>query len=228
LSTNQLEKCTRVRGSHFCTAATARYSTGQGLCLQALWAESVEDIKSRCPIALLPLSPQILRAGNGTFLTTAEATTDVAIRCLGKSEVSMRLNKGMSIITVPKQCSISTTTWATVQGTESHNPVVTWEVQQQHVHHLMNNDTALILEVISRPRTVAEIGQEVNNRLSLGAFSTGEIAAMILGGTALVIILGALGVLWFKARYSSLRELFSATVEKGTGETAEKTLQTKV
>jgi hypothetical protein len=80
LSTDQLEKCTRVRGLHFCTAATARYSAGQGSCLQALWAESVEDIKSRCPIALLPLSPQIWRAGNGTFLTTAEGTTDVAIR----------------------------------------------------------------------------------------------------------------------------------------------------
>jgi hypothetical protein len=72
----------------------------------------------------------------------------VAIRCLGKSEVSIRLNKGMSIITVPKQCSVLTTTWATVQGTESQDPVVTWEVQQQHVHHLMNNDTALTLEAI--------------------------------------------------------------------------------
>jgi hypothetical protein len=203
-----------------CTAATAKYSAGQGSCLQALWAESVEDIKSRCPIALLPLSPQIWRAGNGTFLTTAEATTDMVIRCLRKLEVSMRLNKGMSIITVPKQCSVSTTTWATVQGTESHNPVVTWEVQQRHVHHLMNNDTTLTLEVISRPRAVAEIGQEVKNRLSLGAFSAGEIAAMILGGTALVIILLAVGILWFKARYRSLRELFSATVENGIGEAA--------
>jgi hypothetical protein len=156
------------------------------LCLQALWAENVEDIKSRCPISLLPLSPQIWRAGNGTFLTTAEALTDVAIRCLGKSEVSLRLNKGMSIITV--------------QETESHEPVVTWEVQQRHVHHLMNNDTGLTLEMISRPRAVAEIGQEVKNRLSLGAFSAGEIATMILGGTALVIILVAVGVLWFKAR----------------------------
>jgi hypothetical protein len=110
LSTNQLEKCTQVRGSHFCTAATARYLAGQGSCLQALWAESVEDIKSRCPFMLLPLSPQIWRAGNGTVLTTAESTTDVAIRCLGKSEVSMRLSKGMSIITVPRQCSVSTTT----------------------------------------------------------------------------------------------------------------------
>jgi hypothetical protein len=131
----------------------------------------------------------------------------------------------MSIITVPKQCSVSTTTWALVQGTESHDPVVVWEVQQQHVHHLMKHDTALTLEVISRPRAVAEIRQEVKNRLGLGAFSTGEIAAMILGGTALVIILGAVGVLWFKARYGPLRELFSATVEKGIGETqAEKTL----
>jgi hypothetical protein len=93
----------------------------------------------------------------------------------------------------------------------------------------MNNDTRLTLEVILRSRAVAEIGQEVKNRLSLGAFSTGEIAAMILGGTALVIILGAVGVLGFKARYGSLRELFSATVEKGIRETAEKTLQsTKV
>jgi hypothetical protein len=130
----------------FCTAATARYSAGQGSCLQALWAESVEDIKSRCPIALLPLSPQIWRAGNGTFLTTAEGTTDVAIRCLGKSGVSMRLNKGMSIIIVPKQCSVLTMTWATMQGTESHDPVGTWEVQQRHVHHLMNKETALTLE----------------------------------------------------------------------------------
>jgi hypothetical protein len=148
----------------------------------------------------------------------------------GRSDqVSMRLKKGMSIITVPKQCSVLTTTWATVQGTESHDPVVTWEVQQRHVHHLMNNDTALTLEVILRPRAVAEIGHKVKNRLSLGAFSTGETAAMILGGTALVIIFGAVGVLWFKARYGSLRELFSATVEKGIGETAEKTLQsTKV
>jgi hypothetical protein len=47
---------------------------------------------------------------------------------------------------------------------------------------------------------VSEIGQEVKNRLSLGAFWIGEIGAMILGGTALVIILGAVGVLWFKAR----------------------------
>jgi hypothetical protein len=92
LSTNQLDKCTRVRGSHFCTATTARYSAGQGSCLQALWAESVEDIKSRCPIALLPLSPQIWRAGNNSFLTMGEGTTDVAIRCLGKSEVILRLN----------------------------------------------------------------------------------------------------------------------------------------
>jgi hypothetical protein len=198
----------------------ARYSAGQGSCLQVLWAESVEDIKSRCPIALLPLSPQIWRAGNGTCLTTAEGTTDVAISCLGKSEVSMRLNRGMSITTVPKQGSVLTTTWATVQGTESHNPVVVWEVQR-HVHHLMNNNTALTLEVISRPRAVAEIGQEVKNRLSLGAFSTGEIAAMILGGTALIILLGAVGVLWFKARYGSLKELFSATLEKGIRETPE-------
>jgi hypothetical protein len=47
---------------------------------------------------------------------------------------------------------------------------------------------------------------------------------MILRGTALVIILGAVGVLWFKARCGSLRELFSTTVEKGIGETAEETL----
>jgi hypothetical protein len=80
LSTDQLEKCTVVRGLHFCTSATARYSAGQGSCLQALWAESVKVIKSICPIALLPLSPQIWRAGNGTFHTTAEGTTDVAIR----------------------------------------------------------------------------------------------------------------------------------------------------
>jgi plasmid maintenance system antidote protein VapI len=60
-----------------------------------------------------------------------------------------------------------------VQGTASHDPVVTWEVQQRHVHHLMNNDTALTLEVILRPRAVAEMGQEVKNRLSLGAFWTG-------------------------------------------------------
>jgi hypothetical protein len=221
LSTDQLEKCTRVRGLHFCTAATVRYSAGQGSCLQALWAEC-RGHQEQMPIALLPLSPQIWSTGNGTFLTTAEGTTDVAIRCLEKSDFSMRLNKGMSIITLPMQCSVSTTTWATVQETESHDPVVTWEVQQQHVHHLMNNNTALTLEVISRPRAVAKIGQEVKNRLSLRAFSTGEIRAMILGGTALVIILGAVGVLWFKARYGSLRELFSATVEKGIGETAEK------
>jgi hypothetical protein len=83
--------------------------------------------------------------------------------------------------------------------------------------------------VILRPRAVAEIGQEVKNRLSLGAFLTEEIARMILGGTALVIILGAVGILCFKARYGSLRELFLATVEKGIGETAEKTLKsTKV
>jgi hypothetical protein len=62
--------------------------------------------QEQMPYRLLPLSPQIWRAGNSTFLTTAEATTDVAIRCLGKSEVSMRLNKGMSINTVPKQCSV--------------------------------------------------------------------------------------------------------------------------
>jgi hypothetical protein len=227
LSTNQLEKCTRVRGLRFCTAATARYSAGQGSCLQALWAESVEDIKSRCPIVLLPLSPQISRAGNGTFLTTAETSTDVGNQVSRKSEVSMRLNKGMSINTVSKQCSVSTTTWATGQGTESQDPVVTWEVQQLHVHHLMNNDTTLTLEVISRPRAVAQ-AQEVKNRLSLGAFSAVEIAAMILGGTALVIIFVAVGVLWFKARYGSLRELFWATVEKGIGEAAEKTLQTTV
>jgi hypothetical protein len=167
----------------------------------------------------LPLSPQIWRAGNGTFLTTEERTTDVAIRCLRKSEVSMRLKWGMSIITVPKQCSVLTATWATVQGTESHDPVVVWEVQQRHVHHLMNNNTALTLEVISRPRAVAKIGQEVKNRLSLGGFSTGEIAAMILGGTALVIILGAVGLLWFKVTYGSLNELFLATLDKGIGET---------
>jgi hypothetical protein len=70
----------------------------------------------------------------------------VAIRCLAKSEVSMRLNKGMSIIIVPKQCSVLTMTWATMQGTESHDPVGTWEVQQRHVHHLMNKETALTLE----------------------------------------------------------------------------------
>jgi hypothetical protein len=141
-------------------------------------------------------------------------------------EFSMRLNKGMSIITVPKQCSVSTTTRATVQGTESHDPVVTWEVQQRHVHHFMNKDTALTLEVILRPRAVAEMGQEVKDRLCLGAFLTGKIGVMILGSTAMVIILGAVGVLWFKARYGSLREWFSATVEKGIGETqAEKTLQ---
>jgi hypothetical protein len=58
--------------------------------------------------------------------------------------------------------------------------------------------------------------QEVKNRLSLGAFSAGEIAALILGGTALVIILVVVWVLWFKARYVSLMELFSATVKKGS------------
>jgi hypothetical protein len=89
-----------------------------------------------------------------------------------------------------------------VQETESHDPLVVWEVQQQHVHHLMNNNTALTLEVILRPRAVSEIGQEVKNRLSMGGFSTQEIAVMILGSTALVIILRAVGVLWFKARWA--------------------------
>jgi hypothetical protein len=219
LSSNQLEKCTRIRGTHFCTAATARYLAGQGSCLQALWAESVADIKSRCPITLLPLSPQIWRAGNSTFLVTARRSTDVAVRCLGRSQVSRKLTMGMSIVTVAKECLVSTASWATVQGTESNEVVVVWEVQQQHVHHLINNDTTLTMDVIKRPRAVAEIGQEVRNRLSLGGFLPEKIGAMILGGTALFIILLAVGVLRFKAMYGSLTGFFSKTMEMGIGET---------
>jgi hypothetical protein len=43
-----------------------------------------------------------------------------------------------------------------VQGTESHDPVVVWEVQQQHVHHLMNTGGDFEAQSSGRDWTVGE------------------------------------------------------------------------
>jgi hypothetical protein len=210
MTVEQVQDCVQIGRTYHCKESMVRYTekSSSETCNGALHEKKWEKVAQICPIVARQVGNEAWPVGPDTFLTVSDRAMAMICSCSGQGEkVFDMLPRTMYKVVVPPTCTARTASWTLVSGKEQKQEVQEsiriridkelWSSltkdrsQEEHIQRALKG--------MHNPKALGSISEQVAKLVEQSGFSVGEITGMVMGGLALIIILGFLLYLYVKS-----------------------------
>ena len=221
-SKEELDNCDKLGRHRLCRDSTVTYTSRAGSCVQALFRKEWTGVASKCAMTARPMGNEAWPVARNTYLAASADSMQGFLACAGRNEKAIEIAAGLVKISLGDGCRLVTPGWATHHGTNGDRDWLSVEAEQELVGSLFSPTTSNLTtdnklwKGIKRPTDVASVRQQVEEDLNAGGISGWEIAALTLGGVALLTIMAFVSASYLQARYGRYKPKVKSNEETKT------------